>query len=119
MGAAKFILPLHGPDDPGKKLLRNIVVDAEGCAGLYVHRTHLDEYSYVSPWRVSTVIGLRAYVGRLNTRAEARRMAHTLSEVLPPQVLSGEWTGVEWAANDPEAAARYQKEFFGMRQYTV
>lgn len=113
---SKFIIPLYDGTFTG-----HIVVDAEGCAGLYIHRTHHDSatYTYVSPWRVSTVLGQRVYVGRLNTRREARLMAHKLSAVIPMKVLSGEWSGEDWAKNDPEGARIFQRDFYGLRQYSA
>lgn len=117
---SKFIIPLYDGVGSAKKFTGHTLVNAEGCAGLYVHRTHYDTaYGYVSPWRVSTVTGQRAYVGRLNSRQEARSMAHKLSAVLPAKVLSGEWSGADWATHDPDGARAYQYKFYGMREYSA
>lgn len=119
MTTSKFLVPLYDVSNSMKTFTGHAVVDAEGCAGLYIHRTHHDVTFGTSPWRVTTVTGYRAYVGRLNTRREARSVAHRVAAMLPPQVLSGEWTGANWLTHDPESAETFKREVYGADHYSI
>lgn len=110
MSEHAFLIPLYEPDFSGlgeKRFTGHAVVKAEGVAGLYVHRSHLENSN--RPWRVANVVGLDIYPGKLNSRESARSVARLLSPHIAPQVKSGEWDGKAWQANDPVGAAAFRE----------
>lgn len=109
MSEHAFLIPLYEPNFSGlgdKRFIGHVTVQAEGVAGLYVHKSHLPNSP--RPWRVANVVGLDVYPGKLESRAQARRFAHYLSEYMPEEVKNGTWDGKTWQANDPVGAAAFR-----------
>ena len=107
MGYRKFIVPVFDPLSMGRRFDHNELVDAEGVAGVYVHRAR-GTLPQDRRWRVATAAGYSMYQFRIDTRRFAREVARTLGPLVHARANSGEWTGEQWEAHDPEGVRKFK-----------